>query len=165
MRSLTLSLDRSAEIHVDARIKIIATGPPAAGPQVTLSATFGGITSTHTGATHMTYTLPADKTVKLQIAYVDANGHPAAVDGIIAWESSDPSIAYVESLPVKVGAAGSVVQLLPGNTIGNCQISAKADADMGEGVRELITLMDVTVVGGEAVAGTITPVGELTPKP
>jgi hypothetical protein len=32
-------------------------------------------------------------------------------------------------------------------------------------VRELVTLLDVTVVGGEAVAGTITPVGEVEPKP
>ena len=113
----------------------------------------------------MAYTLPADKTVKLQIAYVDANGNPAAVDGVIAWSSSNPEIADVQSLPVEKGAEGSVVQLVPGTTIGNCQITAQADADMGEGVRHINTLLDVTVVGGEAVAGVITPVGELEPKP
>jgi hypothetical protein len=113
----------------------------------------------------MAYTLPADKTVQLQIAYVDANGNPATIDGAVAWESSNPEVADVESLPVQQGAAGSVVQLVPGSTIGNCQISAKADADLGTGVRELVTLLDVTVVGGEAVTGTISPVGEPTPKP
>jgi hypothetical protein len=113
----------------------------------------------------MAYTLPADKTVKLQIAYFDGAGNPATIDGAVAWESSNPLIADVQSLPVQQGAAGSVVQLVPGEDIGNCQISARADADLGTGVRELVTLLDVTVVGGEAVTGTITPVGEPEPKP
>ena len=63
-----------------------------------------------------------------------------------------------------IGVIGAVM-LKPGDQIGDCQISCKADADMGEGVRELVTLLDVTVVGGEAVAGTITPVGEAKAKP
>jgi len=152
-----------AEFHIDALVRVTAT-PPRQGA-VRLSASFGGVTSTHTGAEHMAYTLPADKTVKLQIAYVDANNNPAQVDGAIVWTSSDPMIADIQSLPVQQGAAGSVVQLVPGDTIGNCQITATADADLGEGVRNIVTLMDVTVVGGEAVAGTISPVGEPTPKP
>jgi hypothetical protein len=159
-----ITLDRSAEISIQARIQI-TPGPPA-GPLVRITSTYGGITHTHTGAQAMSYTLPNDKTVKLQIAYVDAHGNPAAVDGVISWDSSNPDIAAVESLPVAQGAAGgSTVQLVPGSSIGNCQISATADADLGEGVRELVTLLDVTVVGGEAVAGVITPVGEPTPKP
>jgi hypothetical protein len=164
MGMITLSVDRSLELHVDARIRITAE-PIAAAPLVRLSTTAGGITTTHTGATNMAYTLPSDKTVKLQIGYVDVNGNPATIDGVVTWESSDPTIADVTSLPVTKGAAGSVVQLTPGSAIGNCQISAKADADLGAGVRELVTLLDVTVVGGEAVTGTITPVGEPTPKP
>lgn len=111
------------------------------------------------------YTLPADKTVQLQIAYVDANNNPASIDGVITWESSNPEIADVTSLPVQQGAEGSVVQLTPGAQVGNCQVTATADADLGEGVRHLVTMLDVTVVGGEAVAGTISPVGEPTPKP
>jgi hypothetical protein len=44
-------------------------------------------------------------------------------------------------------------------------MTAYADADLGERVRELATTMDVTVMAGEAVAGTITPVGEPEPIP
>jgi len=164
----SISLDRNAEIHVDARIKVTVDPPEAAGPVVKLSATAGGITSTHTGATHMSYTLPADKQVRLQIAYIDANNNPATVDGAVSWVSSDENIARCEPVTVQPVDAntpeGGIVMLVPGDQVGNCQISAKADADLGDGVRELVTMLDVTVVGGEAVSGTITPVGEQTPK-
>jgi hypothetical protein len=62
-------------------------------------------------------------------------------------------------------ADNSHVVLVPGTKTGNVQVSATADADLGSGVRNIVTLLDVTVVGGEAVAGTITPVGEPQPKP
>lgn len=117
----------------------------------------------------MAYTLPSDKVVKLQIAYVDANGNPARVDGPVVWDSSDEDIAHIDPFTVQPVPDGlpdnGVVMLVPGTKTGNCQISATADADLGDGVRNLVTLMDVSVVGGEAVAGTITPVGEPTPKP
>jgi hypothetical protein len=162
MTALSFSVDKSVEIQVDARIKIIV--PPAAG-QVIVTSKIGGITQSQSGAQKIMYTLPADKTVQLGISYVDANGNPAAIDGVIVWSSSNPEIADITSLPVQQGAEGSVVQLTPGTAVGNCQITAQADADMGEGTRHINTLLDVTVVGGEAVAGTITPVGEPTPKP
>jgi hypothetical protein len=40
---------------------------------------------------------------------------------------------------------------------------ATADADLGDGVRELNTLLDVTLVAGEAVTGTINVVGDPQP--
>lgn len=107
----------------------------------------------------MAYTLPSDKQVDLQVAYVDANNNPAQVDGEPTWESSDEEIARVEP------SSGKQVTLIPGTKVGNCQISAKADADVGQGVEELVTLLDVTTVAGKAVAGTITPTGEPVPKP
>jgi len=115
----------------------------------------------------MSYTLPTDKMVQLQISYVDSKGNPATVDGAVVWDSSDEDIAHLDPVvPTPQGAAeNGVVMLVPGSKIGNCQISAKADADLGDGVRELVTMMDVTVVGGEAVAGTIAPVGEQLPIP
>ena len=108
----------------------------------------------------MAYTLPADKQVEVQVAYVDANGNPAVVDGDVSWASSDPNIAAVTA-----EADTTKAFIVPGAGVGNVQITATADADLGTGVRELVTFMDVTVIGGEAVAGTITPVGEPTPKP
>ena len=167
--SFAFTIDRNAEIHVDARIRVTVEPQPAAGPIAQLTATCGGVSSTYTGATKVMYTLPADKQVRLQIAYVDANNNTAHVDGAVSWESSDDEIASVEPLvPTQVDPntpEGGVVMLVPGAKVGTCQITARADADLGDGVRELVTLLDVEVVGGEAVAGTITPVGEATPKP
>jgi hypothetical protein len=51
----------------------------------------------------------------------------------------------------------------PRRSVGQAQVTATCDADLGDGVRELITLCDIEVVGGEAVAGTIQPVGEPDP--
>lgn len=120
---------------------------------------FGGFTLTARGD-DMAYTLPADKQVSVRVSYVDANGNPATVDGAVTWESSNTDIARVES----TGSDSFEAVVAPGAAIGQVQITARADADLGAGMRELVTLMDVTVVGGEAVAGTIAPVGEPTDK-
>jgi len=160
MHGLTFDIARDVEIAIDARIKVTRTPPPPSVPLVRLTMSYGGVKSTHTGATSMAYTLRNDQQVGLQIAYIDAGGNPAEVDGAVTWESSDDTIAAVED-PSSDGT--NVMLVAQGN--GNCQIKATADADLGSGVRELITLMDVTVVSGEAVAGTITPVGSPEPKP
>jgi hypothetical protein len=110
---------------------------------------------------HFMYTLPIDKEVKMQVAYVDSEGNPAAVDGPVVWASSDDDIAQVE----RDSSNPLVCTVIPVATVGQVQITATADADLGSGTRELITVCDISVVAGEAVAGTITPVGEPTPKP
>jgi len=109
----------------------------------------------------MAYTLPVDHEVEVQVAYVDAKGNPAAVDGDPVWSSSDTAIATVT-----VDAANAFkAKVTPVGPSGNVQVKVEADADLGSGVTELITLMDVTMVAGQAVAGTITPVGAPTPLP
>jgi hypothetical protein len=156
--SFTLQLSDSTEIHVDARIRIVAEAPPPPGPFVRLTTRFEGITTKHIGATDMAYTLRNDQQIGLAIAYVDADGNPAAIDGEVSWSSSDENVARVDP------TSGDEVTLIAENN-GTCQIRAEADADLGSGVRSLITLLDVEVVSGEAVAGVITPVGEPMPKP
>jgi|SRR5215475_4748936 len=109
--------------------------------------------------TDMAFTLPVDNATKVHVAYVDAHGNPAKVDGDVTWGSSDPTI-----LEVAVDTADSsnaTVQAL--GKVGGAQVTATADADLGAGVRELVTLMAVDVVAGEAVAGTISPVGDIMP--
>lgn len=109
----------------------------------------------------MAYTLPADKQIKMKVSYVDANGNPAIVDGDVSWASSNTAIINAVVNPSNTFEA--VVR--PGTQIGQAQVTATADADLGSGVRQLVTLMDVTVVGGEAVAGVIEPVGDPEPIP
>jgi hypothetical protein len=107
------------------------------------------------------YTLPSGMQVQVQVTYVDANGNPATVDGLVAWNSSEAGIVDVIVDPTDSTLA--TVQAAAG--LGAAQVTATADADLGAGTRPLVTLMDVTVVAGEAVAGTITPVGPPTDIP
>jgi len=109
----------------------------------------------------MAYTLPDGNKVEVKIEYVDSQGNAAAVDGDVEWSSSNTDIVTVEVDPDDPQKA--TVAATEGGTIGQAQIIATADADLGAGVREIITTMDVEVVAGEAVAGTITPVGAFTP--
>lgn len=104
----------------------------------------------------MAYTLPVGKQVEVQVSYVDAAGNPATVDGLVAWDSSDTSI--VDVLADDADSTLAVVRA-EGKT-GQCQVTATADADLGAGTKSLVTTMDVSCVAGEAVAGTISPVGE-----
>jgi hypothetical protein len=158
------NVNRNTTVHYEGRIRIVHDDLPQAAPAVVLSIMQGGTTTTITGATKMAYTLPADKRVKLGISYLDAKGNPASIDGEVSWTSSDTTIANVD-VADDSPPDHSVVWVTPATAIGSCQISANADADLGEGVRDLVTLMDLTVVGGEAVAGTIQPVGAPEPIP
>jgi hypothetical protein len=133
------------------------TEPSKAGALITLH--YGAFTLTARGD-QMAYTLPDGFQIGVKVSYVDAQGNPARVDGDVTWESSNIDIATVTA----TGPDAATVAATVGGTIGQLQITAKADADLGQGVRELITTMDVEVVAGEAVAGTIAPVGEATPQ-
>jgi hypothetical protein len=133
---------------------------PVSRPGARITIRYDGLTLTAWGD-GMAYKLPNDKMIALQVAYVDSKGNPAQVDGDVTWDTSDANIATVES------NAGDSTQAVvrPLGSVGQVQITATADADLGSGVRELITAMDVEIVAGEAIAGTITPVGEPQPIP
>ena len=134
----------------------IITEPDKAGCFVTVR--YRDFTITARGL-DMAYTLAAGMQVNVQVSYVDANGNPARVDGDVSWNVSDGGV-----VELNVDNQDSTICLVKatGKT-GQVQITATADADLGEGVRPLITPMDVDVVAGEAVAGTIAPVGGAEP--
>jgi hypothetical protein len=151
-------MSKTIEVALGGTFKLSMREVEQPGSFVTLK--FGPITVKARGA-DMAFTLPVDMQVKVAVSYVDSEGNPATVDGDVEWASSDAAIAAVVADPDNSFEA--VVR--PTTTLGQVQITATADADLGDGVRELITLMDVTVVAGEAVAGTIAPVGAPTPIP
>lgn len=106
----------------------------------------------------MSYTMPVDTFITVQVSYVDKHGNPAVVDGDIVWECSNDAVAQVT--PASDSSQCIVTTI---GDIGTAQVTATADADLGEGVRELTTLLDITVIAGEAVAGTINVVGPPQP--
>lgn len=94
-----------------------------------------------------TMLLKADSVpVHLKVKAVDSKGNDALVEGQFQWASSDESIAVVVA---DEGGNGAVVSVV--GPLGECLITAKADADLGEGVKEIIGTLPVVVVAGEAV--------------
>ena len=147
------------EISFTSPLKIVQVEEPSPILAV-LTITYQRFTITAKGDRFM-FTLPVDDAVQMQVTYVDAEGNPAKVDGPITWASSDETLAEVEVDSVD----SSIVTVTPVGPTGQVQITATADADLGAGVRELITVCDISLVAGEAVAGTIQPVGAPFPKP
>ena len=138
-------------------LKIMEVAEESLG-QTQITLTFGQFTITAEG-NHVMYKLPVDHSVKMQVSYVDAHGNAATIDGDVTWDTSDASVIAVTVDP----ADSTICSATPAGSLGQAQVTATCDADLGAGVRELITLCDIEVVGGEAVAGTIQPVGEPVP--
>lgn len=150
---------RELQFSLAGTLKLLFEPPQTrrGGAMVTL--TCDGFSVTAKGEA-MSYKLPADKRVHVKVSYVDAGGNPALVDGDVEWNSSDENIAIVDADETDTSLA-----LVTPIDVGQVQISAIADADLGDGVRQLVTIMDVEIISGEAVAGVITPVGEPEAKP
>jgi hypothetical protein len=99
------------------------------------------------GDDQMAVTLTDTQKVSASIQPVDVHGHPALVDGIPVWTTSDPTL-----LEVVPSLDGMNAEILASGEIGIGQVIVEADADLGEGVVTLTGILDVTVIGGAAVA-------------
>lgn len=100
------------------------------------------------------FTIPDDgpTVFNLTLSYVDAKGKPAKVDGVPVWTPPDAALA---SLAVAADGMSAVMTLVDPIQLGAGQVRIDADADMGAGVKPLVTLGDFEVVAGEAVAGNV----------
>jgi hypothetical protein len=134
--------------------------PPKPEPQILtiIKTTYQSFVCASIGD-HMAYTLPVGQLINVEVEYVDSGGNAARVDGEIEWTTSNDQIAQL----VVDEQDSSMCRILAVNDTGDVQVTATADADMGDGIREIITLLDLTVVAGEAIAGTINVTG--TPEP
>lgn len=160
-REVELAVGFTTPLVIEHRIVYPPPEPePEAGASATVTVKVGGFTVKSEGL-HVMYTLPDNMQVNVQVTFVDAKGHPATIDGPVVWKTSDENILTVSVMATD----GSEANLMPGTNLGTAQITATADADLGEGVRPVICVLDVDVVGGEAVTGTITPVGSPEPIP
>ena len=146
---------RTVEFKLGGTLRIIADEPADEGHAL-VTLRYDNFQVTAIGD-HMAYTLASGMQVHVKVAYVDAAGNPATVDGPVDWESSDEAVATVTPEDLDTAVVKAI------GPTGQVQITAIADADLGQGVREIITPMDVTVAAGEAVAGTISPVGPAEP--
>lgn len=95
--------------------------------------------------------LPIDKKlVGCTVSYVDRAGNAARVDGTPVWATDRPDL-----LALTPSEDGMSCDIAPVGPLGSGQITVTADADLGEGVRELVTLGSIDCVAGDAVGGVI----------
>lgn len=89
--------------------------------------------------------------VDLSVAPVDAKGNPAKVDGAPVWVVSAPDVC-----DIAVAADGLSAHVTAKGPLGSCQVTVTADADLGEGVRNITGMLDVEVIASEAASLSIT---------
>lgn len=94
----------------------------------------------------MSLLITNEQKVKLTIAPKTAAGNPAPIDGIPLWNVSDSSVLTLDVAPDGLSAYAI------SNSVGTSQINVVADADLGEGVREIASVLDIQVVNAEAVS-------------
>lgn len=86
-----------------------------------------------------------DQNLPVNVVFTDRAGNPALVDGAPTWESSDESVVEIlevsdDGLSVLVGTVG----------VGTAQVVVRADARLGDDVKEIVGVLDVEVLAGEA---------------
>ena len=82
----------------------------------------------------------------IELAPLTAAGRPANVDGSAVFTSSDETLCTV----IQTGPLTATVRAVPNAPMGAAQVVAKVDADLGEGVREIVGSLAVEVVPAEA---------------
>jgi hypothetical protein len=92
-------------------------------------------------------TLNPGRSRTLTASFFAADGKPARVDGDPVWGVSDPAVAELvdtsSAFSKKVRAIGP----------GTCEVTCTADADLGEGIRELVLRAAFVVPEPEATGG------------
>src|SRR5690349_2375384 len=100
----------------------------------------------------MPFVLTADQKTRVSFDARDRYGNPASIDGDPRWETSDADV-----LTLTTFEGGRSADIVAAGPAGTAQVTVRCDADLGDGVRELVGVLDVEVVGGEAVLLAITP--------
>jgi hypothetical protein len=138
-------------------LQLVQPPPPDPSLRAVFTANLGGITVR--GSAPMAYTLPDDKQIVVRVSYQDAQGHDVELpQGNVAWTTSDDMIANVGVLSTDDQQA----EIIPGKNNGNAQITCTGTNADGTSV---VATLDVTVVPGDAVSGSIQPQGDPQPFP
>lgn len=89
--------------------------------------------------------LKVSQKAKISIAIKDKFGNAAKVDGVPAWALSDDSLGSIQ-----VEADGMSGLFEPKGPIGSLKVQVKADADLGEGVKEILGELSLDLMAGDA---------------
>ena len=100
----------------------------------------------------MALILTATQQATYAVSFVDSKGNPAPVDGIPVWAVADATVLALE--PAADGMSCLVKAL---GEVGHSQLSVTADAELDEGVTQLVGVDEITVVAAQAVAANLSP--------
>jgi hypothetical protein len=107
----------------------------------------------------MALVLTDSQEVELTLRPKTAAGNVGKVDGTPAWTSSAPDV-----IAVAPAADGLSAKATTTGKLGTAQVQCVADADMGDGVKEITAVLTVEVNPGAAVSLGL-DAGEPTEKP
>jgi hypothetical protein len=111
------------------------------------------------GKRTMAEVLQVGQLIRPSIDIRDRFENPAAVDGVPVWTLSDPTLGILEP------AADGMSAVFRARRVGTGQVNVTADANLGEGVRTITGVLDVTVLAAEAqVVRFNVPPPELDPS-
>lgn len=85
--------------------------------------------------------------VRLAIRPVSAAGNPAEIDDTPLWIVSDSTVGTLT-----IDEDGLGAEFVTSGALGVCQVSVTADADLGDGMREISGVLDIEVRASEAVS-------------
>ena len=89
--------------------------------------------------------LKVTQSLPVSLSITDKKGNPAKVDGAPVWAVTDESLASLS-----VAEDGMSATVTPIGPIGSFSVQVKADADLGEGVKEIIGELAVELSAGDA---------------
>lgn len=85
--------------------------------------------------------------VPVQVLYRNGQGTVVPVDGPPTWEADDESLVSIE--PAEDGLNAVIRSRGP---VGTTNVTVTADAKLGEGTREIVAVLEVTVTESGAVS-------------
>lgn len=94
----------------------------------------------------MPLVMTATQQCLLTMQPLDAKGNPAKVDNVAQWNTANDGVVRL------VEAEDGLTALCVAVAVGETQVSCTADADLGEGVRNITGLLDVSIRAAEAVS-------------
>jgi len=124
--------------------------PPPPEVQGWMTWTFEDGFTVKVKGTYMAFSLVSQQPCYGKASYTDTAGNEA-VPQTVAWTVSDATILTVvaDTTDPRLCTVTSV------GPAGVAQVTATADVDLGTGVKNIVLIGDITVVAGEAVAGTL----------
>ncbi len=89
--------------------------------------------------------LKVNKPASASVKFLDDSGNDAVVDGKPEWSVTDTTLA-----DLVVSDDGMSCAINPKGLLGSFQLQCSADADMGEGVKAIVGVADITWIAAEA---------------